>query len=821
MLRLLLKLPIFLVLLFLSNALSLSAQTKLSADAEEAYRLGDYVTALNLYGDVLKSYPTNAIYNHRYGVCLYETNENIDLAEKHLKISSSKGIRLSNYYLGKVYLKKYEFRRAIEYLEAYSRYLRPSDERQSIVQEELNRCNKGLEMIEKTEKIEILDTLIVSKSDFMRYYDISPEAGSFSKLSVDGRSAPDSLFILFMPERKDRCYYSTLDMDKGTRNLAMRNKLLDTWSEETLLSEFINTDKNEILPFVSSDGMTLYFASDAHDGFGGYDIFVTRYNQGTKSFLPPRALPMPFNSPGNDLFYVIDEARNTGWFASDRHNKLDEITIYKFKPGTSKELVSTDDQAKLRAAALINEFAFASRKTVFISSQQAEQKMKDRAPGGVVHFVLNDSTIYHSLADFKSLKARRQYEAYLNLNLKSDSVRTAMDLRRSEYSKLEDDNERKRVADEIVALENQHFALKEEIKYAEKETRKLEWEVIHGELVNTEENDVPWKEAPLQIKLPAVIVPTFYNKDLDYIYKEVFNLIEIKELQAAEEKKLEADNLVLAWQKTLQALNPDKTMSPQTFFSELIHRDSSFTQEPTKEEMARASLEQRNQSTIRYSEAHSMRYHTFLNKVQLDAEQVSDPQKARDVQRLIREAKFNFYDAGPLNNPKNSFNHYNFDQVQEALGKLERANDYLERALLICFKEKVDQGNVSISNEAYDTLKKMDQQKIAFTGTPPNEGLIQKPAKEALPDLFYKVQIGLYRGEPKEELVKKIPPISFEVMEGQNLKRYYSGFYTNKQEAIEMAMELDAIGFPGAFVVPYVKGKRSTWDDVRNYLKTQ
>lgn len=810
------------ILLFALSVSHVSlAQTKLSSAALEAYDARDFETALILYGDVLKSYPTNAIYNHRYGVCLFETNSNIDLAEKHLKTSSSKGIRLSNYYLGKVYLKKYEFNRAKEYLEAYSRYLRPSDERQGIVRHELDLCTKGLQMLEKTEKLSIIDTLIVPKKRFSTYYDISTEAGSYSHKDFDNNSISDSLYVLFLTERKDRCYYSTLDAKGENRDIATRERLLDEWSSEIRLSGSVNSDQNEIFPFVSSDGMTLYFSSENHNGFGGYDIFVTRYNPSTKLFLPPKALGMPFNSPGNDYFYVIDEARNIGWFASDRHNKKDEITIYKFIPRKNPEYISTEDPISLRKAALLKEFNFDNSNVVFMTTKTAK-KQKEIRDKDQLHFILNDSIIYHSLGDFVSLEARASYKSYLKLIAQSDSVSQLMTEKREAFARTTIETERKEIADNIMDLETTHFSLKEQISNVEKETRKLEWEIIHGQLVNTDDDhDAPWNDPPLEIKIPKVIVPTFFNKELDNTYKEIFNLIEIKDLQAAEEKKLEADNLVLKWQESLQELGVDKTESPQSVFSELIHRDTAFTQELTKAELAKQAAYRRNLSTVRYSESYTLRYHTLLDKVETYALSLPESTIKTELHRIMREAKFNYYDAGPLNNPKNSFDHYNFDQVREALGKLEKANDFLEKAVMLSFKYKVENGLSKASKMAYDTLiQNKDEDPAGLNDSKLNSKTLPKE-KGQNADLFYRVQIGLYRNKPKEDLIKKIPPVTFEIMEGQNLKRYYSGYYTNKQEAIEVAMELDAIGFPGAFVVPFVKGKKSTWADVKEYLKSK
>lgn len=70
---------------------------------------------------------------------------------------------------------------------------------------------------------------------------------------------------------------------------------------------------NADYPYVLTDGITIYYASDGPGSMGGYDIFVTRYNTNTDSYLMPENVGMPFNSPYNDYMYVIDEFNDLGW----------------------------------------------------------------------------------------------------------------------------------------------------------------------------------------------------------------------------------------------------------------------------------------------------------------------------------------------------------------------------------------------------------------------------------------------------------------------------------------------------------------------------
>jgi hypothetical protein len=125
---------------------------------------------------------------------------------------------------------------------------------------------------------------------------------------------------IYMNERQDKIYYSEGDAVTGT-DLYTMDKLLDTFGNEKRLPGTINKEGSQAFPFVLSDGMTLYFASTGEPSFGGYDLFVTRYNLTSDSYLNPNQLNMPFNSPFNDYMLAIDEEKGIGWFASDRFNR--------------------------------------------------------------------------------------------------------------------------------------------------------------------------------------------------------------------------------------------------------------------------------------------------------------------------------------------------------------------------------------------------------------------------------------------------------------------------------------------------------------------
>ncbi len=80
--------------------------------------------------------------------------------------------------------------------------------------------------------------------------------------------------------------------------------------------DFVNTAGSELTPFYDWDERKLYFASDWHPGFGGYDLFSSDVIDGRFNY--PENLQRPFNSPANDLYYSFNHKLEKGLLTSNR-----------------------------------------------------------------------------------------------------------------------------------------------------------------------------------------------------------------------------------------------------------------------------------------------------------------------------------------------------------------------------------------------------------------------------------------------------------------------------------------------------------------------
>ena len=105
-----------------------------------------------------------------------------------------------------------------------------------------------------------------------------------------------------------------------------------TWSEPINLGPNINTEGNEMFPYVHDDG-TLYFSSDMHPGMGGLDIFsATKTGEEPTDWSVPQNMKSPINSNGDDFGIIMEPTKEHGYFTSSRKREQDDIYEFTMEP---------------------------------------------------------------------------------------------------------------------------------------------------------------------------------------------------------------------------------------------------------------------------------------------------------------------------------------------------------------------------------------------------------------------------------------------------------------------------------------------------------
>ncbi|MBI9065976.1 MAG: PD40 domain-containing protein [Salinivirgaceae bacterium] len=126
------------------------------------------------------------------------------------------------------------------------------------------------------------------------------------------------------------------------------------WGDPVNLGEVINSQFLEDYPFITDDGNTLYFASEAHSSMGGFDIFKTTKDAGG-NWSEPQNLGYPINTPADDKFYLPMGDGSEAYMAKFPDNggykriyhieypEIEKVIAVTTDPVTIDENLSTDD----------------------------------------------------------------------------------------------------------------------------------------------------------------------------------------------------------------------------------------------------------------------------------------------------------------------------------------------------------------------------------------------------------------------------------------------------------------------------------------------
>ncbi|MDJ1481185.1 OmpA family protein [Cytophagaceae bacterium YF14B1] len=101
------------------------------------------------------------------------------------------------------------------------------------------------------------------------------------------------------------------------------------WGKPENMGAPVNTPNNEDGPFIDYDGKTLYFSSNAHEGMGGYDVFVSEFDSASKKWKEPVNIGYPISTPDNDIYFVKSGDSKYGYYASVKDDGMGEKDIYK------------------------------------------------------------------------------------------------------------------------------------------------------------------------------------------------------------------------------------------------------------------------------------------------------------------------------------------------------------------------------------------------------------------------------------------------------------------------------------------------------------
>ena len=331
-----------------------------------------------------------------------------------------------------------------------------------------------------TQKVMFIDSVVVSKSKLLSSLNIPDEAGSIQAYNKFFNTTDQPNSIVYLNQLRNKCVFSKFA--DGGWDLYSQEMIGEKWSNAVPLKglDILGDDVDINWPFLLSDGTTLYFAAKGEESIGGFDIFMTRYDETTQSYLKPENIGMPFNSIDNDYFFIVDEYDGIGWFATDRNQPEGKVCIYSFIYNDVRENYVVDEYTpeQLRQLSEIHSISQtwtsnqarlgALEQLTAVYKRKFTQKKKND-----FEFVINDELTYTTLTDFRSVEAA---EMYVNLNellRKKNKLDSSIEHARIAYPTARQ-AQREQYKQQLLAAEKQSEKYETDIKNLSKKIRRIE-----------------------------------------------------------------------------------------------------------------------------------------------------------------------------------------------------------------------------------------------------------------------------------------------------------------------------------------------------------
>lgn len=234
---------------------------------------------------------------------------------------------------------------------------------------------------------------------------------------------------MYVPEDSNTIYFSAPDND-GIRNIYATSHRDTLWSLPSLLNEEMTSASDEIYPVLSQDGKSLYFASRGLYGAGGYDLYVSNWDEALGDWGAPLNMGFPYSSPANDFLLAGSEDGKYMVFASDRDCKGDSVMVYVLEKEAVPVTRAVNDAAELRKLSMLEPV------------------------DGMHHDVGAKAHVKSEIPE--NVETKRYMDKASEVRDLTDSISAleqSMALLRTKYSESEDEKEKQSLAERILGEE--------------------------------------------------------------------------------------------------------------------------------------------------------------------------------------------------------------------------------------------------------------------------------------------------------------------------------------------------------------------------------
>ncbi len=827
-----LKNTIYCALLLISGAFS-SINTYSQVNIKPAiadFNAGRYDAAIESLEQTIEKYDRDARTNYYLGACYVEKHVNISEAIRRLKFAQIKGVVLdSHFYLGRAFQLNFEYEQA---LASFSKFLKTAKDETLIARanQYAKESENSIPLASKIFNVRVIDKFRVLPGDLLSVYSLSKESGAVLRNSDFFESDIDPEGILYKTERGDAVYFSVKNGDDKDKLYKME-RLLDGWGDMTALAG-TESAGNDMMPFMMTDGTTLYFASDREGGMGGMDIYRTTYDSESRTFTTPVNLGVPFNSAFDDYLFVGDEFQQKAWFASNRETSSDSLCVYEivWDDSVIRNFAQSTEDIRQASELPIDPTLASKRDDKTTETGTTKQDFSVTKEMNKFVFEVNDSLTYTQWEHFRSDAAREKYEQALEKQSLRDSLANQMAFKRKEFMQLTTDAERNDKIAEILVIERNLYSTEDELKESYSTVRKMENAFISEQIAAGEYvplNQVKTNKHKVVFDWEKLLVPSdfeIYNRvpfDKEYakngeLYKTVFSYDEQNDLQTTDS--------LYAW-VTIMRLEATKMNEHAMHNDEIETTDEDGkTRQLTQDEMAERAEMLEYAASALLNKVYDTRFDIFDDRYEsilenepdidfsetdaLRASAVRDFEQVEDVTieqgktelnnaAVIKRRGMDSYTKAMSRYAEHLKGDFTLPQLGQGTQTEQIVTEESTKPQIVAVVEP--EPEIATVDPATTVVKQpttTTSTSNSATDTPSNG----KPV--------YRIQLGVFRNTPDATKLSAFNDITTQEIPDRGLTRYFCGAYSTYTEAQSALSNVKQNGFDSAFIVAFANGEQ-------------
>jgi len=148
----------------------------------------------------------------------------------------------------------------------------------------------------------------------------------------------------------------------GGMDLYMTRYEGNQWTDPENLGYLINTNGNEFFPFLDAS-TNLFFSSDGLPGYGGYDLYISKFNEATWD--EPINLSKQINTENDEIAFKINRIDGkSAFFSTRQESDKQQIQLYRISMDSLMAIIETNRLSNILYSMALSENEFPSRKVL-------------------------------------------------------------------------------------------------------------------------------------------------------------------------------------------------------------------------------------------------------------------------------------------------------------------------------------------------------------------------------------------------------------------------------------------------------------------------